>query len=364
MGTQTIEGKIRAGIMIPLRQLNEHELEHLQSMATWDHYADPYECKKCPEEDEKPNNCGNCPNFTRHKFYERRSVGKEPSIIFRKGYLNKLKKFFGGKLDLTDYQTYAPMKAKKYHFYVDMLNPGQLEARNVLLKKLRNGESVILKSPPRTGKTVMATSIIMAFKKRTIFIAHQSDLLVGKGQLISTFIDKTKDDASQNPGRYFTNLYKYIAKGKEPVKFARTLEDFLESDICLTTYQIFLHPRGKEILEQIKDKFGLLVIDECFPEYVDVVMSDDSKDSIKSLVERFNAGETLYVKSKNLQTGEVEDKRVISTNSKNLDSNELMRLHYPGGYLDCTDNHPIWSHTRNCYIRADSIQEGEDVEIY
>ena len=259
-----VKAKVRAGILIPLRQLEEYELDKLQEQNTWHNYLDKYACAPCPENHDKPTNCGSCPNYEKHEFFTRKMVKNEPCIIVRKGSLRSIKKFFKKELSITDRQSVAPMsEVGKYRFNYALLNPGQKEAHDVLVDKLGNGISCILKSPPRTGKTVMAASIIITLQRKTIFLAHQQDLLIGKGQLISTFTDKTSDTAPINPGKYFTNIRQYMDEGETPVKYCRTLEDFESADICLTTYQVFLHPRGKEILKKIKDKFGLLVVDEC-----------------------------------------------------------------------------------------------------
>lgn len=259
---RVVNAKIRGGILIPLRNLEEKEIEALQKENTWHQYKDAFQCRGCENNDEKPAYCGGCENYTKHEFYKRKVVKGTPVIIIRKGYRRRLERFFKNELKLKDMQTTVPMKNQKYRFDESMLNAGQYEAKNVLVDKISAGYSCILKSPARTGKTVMAAAIVLALARRTLFIAHQEDLLIGKGQLMSTFLEKTGANAPINPNRYFTNLHKFIDKGEEPIKYARTLEDFLESDICLTTYQIFLHPRGQKILEQISDKFGLLVVDE------------------------------------------------------------------------------------------------------
>ena len=358
-----VEATIKAGIAIPLRQLEEHELEKLQKDNTWHRYLDKYACNSCEENHDKPTNCGSCPNYEKHEFFKRKMLNNDPCIVIRKGSLRAVQKYFGSELKLIDNQSTTRMSSTKFKFNYSMLNDGQKAAHDELVEKLQKGISCILKSPARTGKTVMATSIIMTLNRKTLFLAHQEDLLIGKGQLISTFTDKTKADAPVNPDKYFTNLRKYMNMGETPIKYCRTLEDFENSDICLTTYQVFLHPRGKEILKKIKNMFGLVVVDECFPEYVKVTLADGTQDTIKSVVSRYQSGEKLFVKSKNLKTGVVENKPVISTNVKPIMESTMMRLHYEGGYIDCTANHPIWSNTRNQYIRADEIQEDEDVEI-
>ena len=258
-----IEATIKAGVLIPLRQLEEHELEKIQEQNTWHRYLDKYACNSCEDAHDKPTNCGSCPNYEKHAFYERKVIGSDPSIVVRKGGLKQLKRYLGSELKIKDKQSKAPMSSDKYRFNYKMLNPGQKAAHDDLVAKLENGISGILKSPARTGKTVMATAIIMTLNRKTLFLAHQEDLLIGKGQLIATFTEKTSETAPVNPGKYFTNLRKYMNMGEMPVKYCRTLEDFENTDICLTTYQVFLHPRGKEILKKIKNMFGLVVVDEC-----------------------------------------------------------------------------------------------------
>lgn len=262
MTQRLVKAKVRAGILIPLKQLDEFEIEKLQNDNTWHNYLDPYACRNCAEDSEKPENCGNCEFYEKHTFYQRKVIKGEPVMVINKGFRRKLESFFEGEIKVLNKQGATSMSTDKYRFDYTMLNEGQKSAHDDLVRIIQDGYSGILKSPARTGKTVMAASIIMTLNRRTIFIAHQEDLLIGKGQLITTFTGKTSATAPINPDRYFTNLYKFLAKGKTPIKYCRTLEDFLTTDICLTTYQVFLHPRGQKILEQIKDKFGLLVVDE------------------------------------------------------------------------------------------------------
>lgn len=66
------------------------------------------------------------------------------------------------------------------------------------------------------------------------------------------------------------------------------------------------------------------------------------------------------VYSYNHATGEVELK-AVGTQSIHVPENDMYELHYNGGMIPLTGNHPLWSNTRKAYIRADDMKVGEDV---
>ncbi len=53
----------------------------------------------------------------------------------------------------------------------------------------------------------------------------------------------------------------------------------------------------------------------------------------------------------------------VGTQSVHETEEEMYKIEYEGGSISVTGNHPIWSVTRNAYIRADDIQEDEEVMI-
>jgi DNA polymerase I-like protein with 3'-5' exonuclease and polymerase domains len=71
------------------------------------------------------------------------------------------------------------------------------------------------------------------------------------------------------------------------------------------------------------------------------------------------------VHSFNHDTQEVELKSV-GTQSIHAppEDEDMFEIAYEGGTLTVTGNHQIWSKTRNTYIRADDIQEGEELLIH
>ena len=101
--------------------------------------------------------------------------------------------------------------------------------------------------------------------------------------------------------------------------------------------------------------YRIIILDECFPAGTKVRMSDGTYVPIEdpSLVGQL-------VETRNPETGEIEQSRVIDWGEKQ--STELMTLTLEdGSSFECTPNHPIWSTTRNCMVRADELQENEKV---
>lgn len=318
--------------------------------------GNPGDCNRCPKVHVRPTNCQGCENFSYHETYDVCTFKSVPVVRIWRGYKDRLAGLIadtGTPVKWVDAQSKAEVSTNKYRFNRKLLRPEQVEMVDFLLETIREGGSGILKAPPRTGKTVIAACVTLESKRKTIIIAHQSDLLKNDKQLMGTFLGKTKE------GVPFTNIPKAIEKGHNVIKYCRKLEDFIEHDICLTTYQIFLSDKGQELLKEVKNLFGLVIVDECFPEGAKVALGDGSFETIENIVKD---PESYSVMSFNHGTGVPEVKPVISGSSKKVRTS-IVTLSYNGGKLRLTANHPVWSHTRNEYIRADQIQAGEDVEV-
>lgn len=68
------------------------------------------------------------------------------------------------------------------------------------------------------------------------------------------------------------------------------------------------------------------------------------------------------VKSFNHITGQVELKPILSSVTlRNL--KPMVEIAYEGGRVSVTEDHEIWSNTRNCYIEASKIEEGEEILV-
>ena len=109
-----------------------------------------------------------------------------------------------------------------------------------VLTKFRNG---VLQAPPRMGKTVIGVGVAAELKRKTLVLAHQTDLV--EQFLNQTILNKDLFEARKG----------LAGICKEP-------KDFEKYDICLATYQTFISEKGAKTLDAIKDLFGVVIVDE------------------------------------------------------------------------------------------------------
>lgn len=158
-------------------------------------------------------------------------------------------------------------KVKRHHPQNEMKRPlkftgeyrgkYQAEAVAAILKKKRG----VLRSPPRSGKTVMGAAAICKIGKKTMIMASQVEWLNGFKE---TFIGSDTQDP-------LTNCR------KTQIGRCKTYEDFLKYDVCLVTVQTFYRGNGPALLKKVKNMFPVLFIDEVHtsaaPEYAKVLNS-------------------------------------------------------------------------------------------
>ncbi len=120
------------------------------------------------------------------------------------------------------------------------------EYQGPAIKALIKYKRGILRSKPRTGKTVMFVALSAKLGLKTLIIASQREWLLGFQE---TYIGSKTQGAltDLNPKR---------------IGFCKSLEDFQKYDICLATVQSLYSVKGKAILPKIKSMFGLVGIDE------------------------------------------------------------------------------------------------------
>lgn len=94
----------------------------------------------------------------------------------------------------------------------------------------------------------------------------------------------------------------------------------------------------------------------------------DLRMFVETIQGKIRLGELLtmkappLVKSFNHATEEIEYKPAAYQSIHTTDE-PMVEIEYEGGSIRVTANHEVWSETRKCYIRADSIQEGEEVVL-
>lgn len=139
--------------------------------------------------------------------------------------------------------------------FTGKLRDFQPEAVAAIVKRKRG----VLKAPPRSGKTVMATAAICRIGKKAIIMASQRDWLVGFQE---TFVGSKTQKA-------LTDIH------PSKIGFAKTYADFLKYDVCLVTTQTFWSDGGQKLLQRVRDKFAVIVVDEIHtgaaPKYAQVL---------------------------------------------------------------------------------------------
>lgn len=210
-------------------------------------------CSKCPYlEDRHGENCDSCQNFL-----GARATGGIKDMGSRGVYLKvprsqgklllaKIKSHgLSGNVKLLDRRPEEkPMKKKVKLLPGISLRDYQVTAVEIMTKP--SGVCGVLKSPPRTGKTVMATAAICKLGQKTLILASQTEWLY---QFRETFVgsETTKPMTNMDP---------------DLIGFPKSLEDFEKYDVSLCTLSMFKSKRGKLLLEKIRDRFPVIVIDE------------------------------------------------------------------------------------------------------
>lgn len=159
---------------------------------------------------------------------------------FPRGNQAKLQRVFGG-LDVQDLRTVAPLT-------VPLKFTGKLydEQKRLLKQWLQHGYGLI-QSPPRSGKTVVMTALMCKLRQRTLMLAHLEDLC----------------DQLEETIRAFTNVNELEEQfERQLVGVLEEWDDFFPI-ATLSTYQCFaVSPKGRRVLEQHRDDFGLVMVDE------------------------------------------------------------------------------------------------------
>lgn len=180
---------------------------------------------------------------------------------FARGDLNLINKHFG-HLKIDDQRSSAPLTIPLK--FTGTLRPHQ---QTVVDSVFRSDGYGMISAPPRFGKTVVMTHITCQLGLKTLFLSHQIDL---SKQALKTFWKMTnildlEDDAN-----------------KQLIGIVEDWEDIDKYEVCFMPYQKFIqNEKSWNKLKEIRDKFGLVFIDEVHrsnaPQYSKVVSGFNSK---------------------------------------------------------------------------------------
>jgi hypothetical protein len=335
---------LREKLYVPAKLLDPDEVKTAYAKRLFNEAA----CQKCPYlVDRFGHECEQCQHYLgRFKLFSETEIDGKDYIGLPLGNRKKLgqvvhffKRYKKKGLVLDE----RPRKKFKHDIeFTGKAWDYQTEAKQDLIKA---GYGV-LESAPRTGKTVMAIDTICEMGLKTLILAAQYDWLEQFAETIEEFTN-AKD------------IEKF--EGKRVYGICEKLEDFKRFDIALSTYQQFIGKNGAERLAYIKDMFGVLFVDEvhdCFT-YGHKVTTDRGKLPIGLIVD---SGVDCKVLSYDHDTGKQQFKSVINTRKKTTTS--LLRLTIEGKEFLCTPDHRFWSATREEYVRAKELTEGEEVLLH
>ena len=104
----------------------------------------------------------------------------------------------------------------------------------------------------------------------------------------------------------------------------------------------------------------LFIIDECLPGDTLIELANGNFVPLVDIV----ADPTRYVvKTFNHETGKTEPQPVLAGWSTGTKPDQMMEIELEDGTKQLvSENHRWWSVTRNCYIRTDEIQSGEELQ--
>lgn len=250
MSVQEIKIYSEAGYLIPLEVLSKETVESAQKKCLYRFYKEAV-CAKCEWlEDRHSENCASCPAFVGARQTVKKVVYKNKEFLSiprgRKSLAVNVAMKDNPKSELRIVSTSKDVS--------DMSEPMSLKPEAEL--RVYQEEAVaacfkhrrgIIKSPPRSGKTLIGTAFICKVGKKALILASQREWLV---QFKETFYgSKTQVGFTDaKPGK---------------VDFARNYEDFLKLDVCLCTFAQFMSAKGKSLLERIRSLFGVIMVDEC-----------------------------------------------------------------------------------------------------
>lgn len=201
-------------------------------------------CKRCEFKADRPcEQCESCPNNEGTlTLWKRVTLDGKPMIGLPVGDRKLLGKFIGKTvLKIEDRRTKPPLGIPLR--MTRPLYPYQVKACREMVAKGYG----ILKSPPRSGKTMMAAAMSVKLETRTLIVAAQVDWLK---QFMKEYRQSTN----------ITRLEEHV--GRPLMGICNRVEQMKGLPIVLCTYQTFLELYGKERLEAVKRMFGLVICDE------------------------------------------------------------------------------------------------------
>ena len=266
---------------LPIATTPPELVAELEDEFTYSFYKESA-CARCPYIEDRPSeNCDACESFLGQRATGGRKTIKEKHFLkVPRGGLKKLTNVLR-HLGMNDRAKWFDRMPKEHSMSRRIKLASDVKLRDYQVpatQSMLDLHEGVLQSPARSGKTAMAASVICKLNQKTLILASQNEWLF---QFRETFIgsETVKAMTTCKPSQ---------------IGFPKTLEDFDKYDICLCTLSKFKSANGKKLLEQIKDKFPVVVIDE-----VHYVPADGCARVIANLNARYIFGLTGSPERKN-----------------------------------------------------------------
>ncbi len=244
-----------AGFLIPVKYVSQEEIQAAHELFTFRFYNEKG-CERCDVfkdgERHSEEQCDSCPQFKGavqlSKVIEAKDKnGKlKAALSLPRGSTAKVRKWtrrFSREFEVLDSQ--PKVEDRKFSRPIKMtatLKEFQREARDLFLDRKRG----IVEAAPRSGKTVLGASVICAIGAKTLILAHQREWL-------ENFAETFLGSATQEKMTTAKNFQ---------VRFCSSYQDFMQTDVCMATFQQFMNPSGRKLLERLRSMFVTVVIDE------------------------------------------------------------------------------------------------------
>ncbi len=208
-------------------------------------------CDIKEDEDNDINNCSVCPyavvtlkSYNKNKKWVKLDRGDLPKI---KEVVSFLKSVTEKEITVEDRRVFPKIKKEeRYNILWKKLDEREDSQKKMVSDWLdiRYGQIVC---PPRSGKTVMCVILLSKIPTRAAIVAHRKELI---DQFLTTFYEFT--DIREKEKIYGHKLIKINPRPEEVDKL----------HICLYTWQQFGQKYGLKKLKKVRDKFGIILVDE------------------------------------------------------------------------------------------------------
>lgn len=204
------------------------------------------------------------------------------------------------------------------------------EYQDGVIETIERFDNGIIRLGTGFGKSLMALGLIARSKR-------SSCILVPRVHLVKQFTQECRKWLNYDPG---------IIQG----------EEYNIRDITIASIQTLV--RRPEIVHRIQDRFSQIIVDECFP-YNTKINTQYGLLDIGYIVEN---NISLDVLSCNLSSSVLQLNPIVRFIKKRI-PNKMILMIVNGESIYCTPNHNIYSVTRKKYVKAENIQEREEVYV-